>query len=508
MARIIKILFILILFTSLINAQKFLVKNYTEEDGLLDPKVNDINQDHLGRLWVGSKSGLSIYDGSNWKHYNNTNGLIFQNVEQIRFDEDQNPWLVSCNNNIAIFYLKNGKWENLSNHFLGTYPNYYTSGFELIKNGNDYTFVIGTQTDGIFVFSNGSWQNFTRINKQNVSEVLSVNKIDKEIFVTTKNGVFKYQNNSFVKTNIFDDAGNRIYKIVYEEKKSEKKIWVLGSKYLGYYKNNVFHPLKDISSYSNVYENYKAGEKFFYSTPRLIPDFYGNVIINFYQFILVFHENFEKVTRLGIKFGLNQFSANSVFVDREKNVWVGGVRGLSKISSFRFLFLNKEAGLYDDEVSAINELSPGKIVFGHNDGLTVLDNGEYKSIEIKSTNELAIGDKRILDLESDGKGNLYFAAGRAGFGRLNKNLTISYLATGENYKGALSLAFNSKKELYATTSQKLFKIIGNRIFKVSSFDEIKEKYLRKIFFDQNDIIHIVTASRGVAYYKNNEWKFL
>ena len=72
---------------------------------------------------------------------------------------------------------------------------------------------------------------------------------------------------------------------------------------------------------------------------------------------------------LGITEGLIAEGATSLFRDREKNLWIGGLRGVSRIPSFRFFNFRKENGLLEDEVTAIRSLGDGVIAFGHNDGL-------------------------------------------------------------------------------------------------------------------------------------------
>ena len=67
--------FLALLTASISHAQVFDLEYYTTRDGLVSNGVGDIYQDQLGRLWLGTTDGLSIYDGSKFKNYRTDNGL-------------------------------------------------------------------------------------------------------------------------------------------------------------------------------------------------------------------------------------------------------------------------------------------------------------------------------------------------------------------------------------------------------------------------------------------------
>jgi len=58
-----------------VQAQVLDLEYYTTRDGLVSHGIGDIYQDPLGRLWLGTTDGLSIYDGSEFKNYRTDNGL-------------------------------------------------------------------------------------------------------------------------------------------------------------------------------------------------------------------------------------------------------------------------------------------------------------------------------------------------------------------------------------------------------------------------------------------------
>ena len=57
------------------DAQILDLEHYTTRNGLIFNDVGSMYQDSLGRLWLGTSEGLSIYDGSEFKNYRTDDGL-------------------------------------------------------------------------------------------------------------------------------------------------------------------------------------------------------------------------------------------------------------------------------------------------------------------------------------------------------------------------------------------------------------------------------------------------
>ena len=121
-----------------------------------------------------------------------------------------------------------------------------------------------------------------------------------------------------------------------------------------------------------------------------------------------------KARELGPEHGLlGEGGATSILADREGAVWIGSLRGLARVGSRRFFSLDARAGLAENEVTAIAELSGGRFVLGHNAGLTFLDQGGTRVVSAFALRDLptpARGVPRLLDLAVDGSGTAWAAA--------------------------------------------------------------------------------------------------
>ena len=79
---------------------------FTTADGLADNLVQAIGSDSKGKLYFGTKNGLSVFDGTKWTTYNTENGLASNNILTIAIDKTDGVWIGTDN---GVTSIKNGK---------------------------------------------------------------------------------------------------------------------------------------------------------------------------------------------------------------------------------------------------------------------------------------------------------------------------------------------------------------------------------------------------------------
>ncbi|MEZ5043343.1 MAG: two-component regulator propeller domain-containing protein [Saprospiraceae bacterium] len=95
---------LLFLFGYLLStAQNFYFRQLTSEDGLPSSIVYQIAQDKDGILWMGTESGLCAYDGSEFKYYTVKDGLPNNVVHRLAIDKQGRKWLTTLANQPAVF---------------------------------------------------------------------------------------------------------------------------------------------------------------------------------------------------------------------------------------------------------------------------------------------------------------------------------------------------------------------------------------------------------------------
>jgi ligand-binding sensor domain-containing protein len=76
--------------------------SYTTDDGLINNFVQAIAVDNNGNVWLGTKGGISVFDGNKWKSYTQNDGLISDNVLCIAVDKSGVVW-IGTDNGISSF---------------------------------------------------------------------------------------------------------------------------------------------------------------------------------------------------------------------------------------------------------------------------------------------------------------------------------------------------------------------------------------------------------------------
>ncbi|GAB4280676.1 MAG: hypothetical protein Kow0029_25390 [Candidatus Rifleibacteriota bacterium] len=85
--------------------QRFQVK-----DGLPNNVIRDLVIDKQGNLWVGTPSGVAVYDGENWKVYDEKNGLPQGSVHSLKVKGDS-VWVGTVGGAVSRF--KDGEWKTI-----------------------------------------------------------------------------------------------------------------------------------------------------------------------------------------------------------------------------------------------------------------------------------------------------------------------------------------------------------------------------------------------------------
>ena len=71
------------------------IRTFTEKDGLGSDKAYFVGADRAGRIWFGSDRGVDSYDGVRWRHYDQQDGLTWDDCDAGSFlaDPDGSVWI-------------------------------------------------------------------------------------------------------------------------------------------------------------------------------------------------------------------------------------------------------------------------------------------------------------------------------------------------------------------------------------------------------------------------------
>lgn len=151
----------------------------------------------------------------------------------------------------------------------------------------------------------------------------------------------------------------------------------------------------------------------------MFPNYRGGIYIGVRNELNYFNYKTRSWQSIGVENGLAGSGVNSIFIDYEKNIWISSDRGVSKIFSRRFSVFQRAHGLLENEVSAVMEYEPGKYFLGHNFGFSLYDGKGFRGISFPRDEKTGGASSRVLDIQSDSKGNTWIANSTLGLAKIN-----------------------------------------------------------------------------------------
>uniref|UniRef100_A0A7V2ZJL8 Histidine kinase domain-containing protein n=1 Tax=Ignavibacterium album TaxID=591197 RepID=A0A7V2ZJL8_9BACT len=436
---------LLLLFFTFITAtnafcQKYFFKKYTEADGLVQGTVREIYQDSKGRMWFGTVDGLSIYDGSEFINYQQEDGLTVPIVSGFLEISDGVMLVATLGNGIEVFLKKPYQKDSVI-YTIKEKEYLIDPRVNQIKRDKYGNIWICTEV-GItkWLFENNSFTkvihetNFDGLGELQVYNV-SFGQNEKVYFATGK-GLLEYSNNQY---RLIDKEINKKHEpVFYVFIDSKNTVWFSTLSKFYFLKENKFHEFnlqgKSLEAAVNAISERNENE----------------LIIGSLGKIIVIKDN--RIEVIDEKNGYTEKASLSLFLDREDNLWVGSLEGVSRLnrSSFRFI----------------------------NNGSVVLNNPQL----IKTDKQIFLGNSNGLFQIRN-----FNLARSAEFNQIESFRVIDYLKEGHNNW------FATNKGVILINSEK--KIIYNEL------NSLPHNFVYSIAKDLTGIIWILTQG-GLAYIKN------
>ena len=109
-------LLLILFFPVLTQAQEPFIRQLMTKDGLTQQQVMCYFEDSRGFLWLGTKGGLSRYDGKTFKNYDESDGIPHNIIHNIGEDENGNIWFTTV---LGIVCFDGAKFKIYRNETLG-----------------------------------------------------------------------------------------------------------------------------------------------------------------------------------------------------------------------------------------------------------------------------------------------------------------------------------------------------------------------------------------------------
>ena len=367
-----------------VHAQKFNFRHIGVQEGLPQSQVNAIYQDQTGYIWAGTLSGLSRFDGEEFKHYSVEHGLVHNEVRAIA--GFQHELLIGGKHGLSI----------LQRDSFIKYPRDSLYGAEEVTcflEEGDRT-LIGTEY-GIRFYDG------QKIQPLSIGEALDTLQIKQFLrdregrywVATTSGGLWRTADETLTLgwIKIHEESGLPTDRIAGVAQDKEGRIWV-GTVGQGLYNWD-----------GGLFQSVRMPEYIEGSfVSNMISDEAGCIWIGLWGEGLIRYDG-SIFSHFHDENGLRDNVVASLCSDAEGNLWVGSLtRGFSMFLGDEFKWYGEDSGLPDINVRAIAEDAEGSLWVSTLGGVAkisgpdVVTYGPEQGINSKRLGPLAIDDQGQL----------------------------------------------------------------------------------------------------------------
>ena len=335
-------------------------KNYKMSEGLPNNYILTLFEDQKHHMWIGTRGGVSRFDGSEFENYSVEDGLVSNHIKHIE-QLDNGSMVFASNQGLSIF-----DGDSFVN---------YTPGNPLPK--GDFTRLYKDSEGNIWGGLNGG---LVRVTEDSVKVFTGEQGFPEEIvwditgdqkgrvwIATQGGGLYEYQKGVFTHYTTDDGLpGNLILSLHLDPKGN---LWT-GTYNSGVAKfdGNQFETIKDESLDDKIILEINEdlhGNLWFRSARSGIFEFSGDELRNFTEKNNLI-ENYSDRTK-----GLLR-------VDREGNLWIGTLSGVSKYGKAIFEHYTDEHGLAGTNILAVSARTEEDVWVSSYEALMHYDGDSFK----------------------------------------------------------------------------------------------------------------------------------
>lgn len=485
---------------SSIPVKTYLSDSYYEEDGLASNLVYEMAQSTDGLMWFVTQKGISTFDGLRWETSDyEISPNAGNNVRLIALQDGSMLLAGSTSQRIQLAHYNNHKWQPLElptdlvikddTQILS-----YTRVGVTQSTPNQYLISI-IYKDKLYLYNSAdsSWQNYQlpeEINKRSIGRLFF---FENKLLICALSGLASFDLNTgeFDMNPIPEIAGKAVRNITTSA--DGKVLYILGNNFVGQYKQNRY-----ISLVNPIYST-EPETPTYLAFHNILADRNNRLYFNHNSALFKYNLSNHSLEQVKLDNARAEFIPSDIFEDKEGNIWFSNLRGIKKVSSFRFYSPSEYNEFYPSEVSTILQLDTNAVLLAGNHDIKTLINNELKQRHTFSRQNNNTSSNRVLDAIKTPKGQVYLISNRLGLGELQTDSTIRWYNLPGNqlsaavawHQDSLVVANNLGTLLYFNQKNRTFTPIR---------DKIHGLYIRKIISKDGALILLTT--QGV--YKTTE----
>lgn len=527
-AHILRKALIFLVIPSIGFAQTISFTHFDTEDGLPQAQVQTILQDGDGNLWMGTMSGLSKYNGRTFSNYTRGDSLAEDWITTSLLDSKGDLWFGHWGGGVSKYLVGIKSFVNLDFDVISQF-NPISTIFEDSK-GN-YWF--GTDGAGVYRYNVENNTIFVVSEDENLNgnEVMGIcEDPDGNIWIGTKNGITIYRNDKAINDaeaysylNIEKGLLNNAITTVKLINKDE--IWI-GTEDAGVViikvkagqAINEVENIHDALSVNITVDDGLASNQI----SVLYEDREGLVWIGTRDAGITRYRpsegNRDNETELaagsfksfGMDQGLSYNKVNSIFQDREGNVWIGTEVGIDQYVGEKFLVYDDALGIPSNVIWSVFEDSRSQIWLGTNDGLSKFswDAGrlsvENYGLELGSIKDI------VISINEDDLGNIWLATASSGMVRLNEGGAFTSYNTDNGLVNNVtySVAKDQKGDIWIGTANGVSRYIvaEERFETYTSEDGLSGNHIYRVYADSKGNVWFGVLGGTISMYDGSGFK--
>ena len=393
--------------------QGLIVDTYNEVDGLPSSMVFDIREAPSGLLWFATRSGVVEYDGDSWTP-------VFPDLSQtgrdtlfLRFDRAGDAWVVLSDGMVVRHGTGGGSDEReVVRQASGLMETGHVLDFEVLDTEWGTMAALTGSRKGLSVWGGERWN---RIASEAVGGRVSViEPFQGALIVGSEGGLFRLDAEGRVSSWAEEWAPppGSIHGLCRGQGRSGEELWILGEGWLG--------RLDSLLNFELIADALSRFDLDGGGRPVSVVAGRDSVLLGTGTALVAIDRKTRRIAPICDDSGDAVMGVNRLYTREGDLIWGATDTGAIKILDTGLQFMTKATGLFADEVTAITTRAKGGVVLGHYGGLTLLSEGQATRLAFDGFDPTLPAFTRVMDLTSDGDGNVWIACAGFGVGRLSE----------------------------------------------------------------------------------------
>jgi PAS domain S-box-containing protein len=468
--------------------QSYLVHTYSLDEGLPSAEVLSIAQDPFGRMWFATRAGIVVYDGACWATRPTPMGVSDSPWRFLHLTRDGRMWVAGSDATSPIIAFDSTQWNEppvvtelpCPSSLLPPEGATVTAFAVSVQNGGP-VIVVGLSRHGVLIRRAKRWSRFAPENGLPGDQVRAVLIREDDILVATDKGLCSFAKDRLQRP---FDGMERPEDGFYALTEVGSTLWALGS--------TALYRLERGSDFEIVTSGFELDA----SNPQaaaLVVDESGQCTFGKAGRLLYWTPQAQGLNILDRSNGLISGGVTDLELDREGNLWISSMRGLSKLVSMRFASYRQTHGLVEDEVTAVCEWR-NRIVTGHNGGLSFFDGTTWSQRALVDEPQIRGDTARVMDLWVDAQDRLWVAASGRGLAVIDGNFNTHWFHREEEQ--LVALTNDPQGGLVVGTNTNLYHLLEGRLEPLA-YDEQSCGGVRRLITRSSGEVLVATLRCGV-----------